>query len=191
MINQFRLINGILVAQSQNQKLEFDLIACNTFLLYHYAALSMVVNVLFNEKFTFVVASLKLNIIDYFEAIQTYKCNILSGMPKIVQNLIDHPARKSFDLSSLLMVGCGGQLVNADLLLKIKNELNTKVYYSIYGSTELNNSISRIYFLDSFDPKKYKNCIGKPSTLMECKIVDPDSRNIQPLNTDGELHVRR
>jgi fatty-acyl-CoA synthase len=169
---------------------DFDAVSCITFLMYHYGAMTSVVSVLFNPKNTIVFASNKLEIVDFLEAIQNYKCNVLSGLPKILHSIINHPARKKYDLSSIMMCGSGGQSITNELITLIKQELNAKVFYAAYGSTELNNGLINIINLATYDPNTYRNCVGKPSAYMECKVVDPDTGKIQPFDVEGELHAR-
>ncbi len=145
---------------------------------------------LFNENTTLVFPSKKLDMIDILESIETYECNILSGLPKIINNFINHPKRKDYDLSSLIVVGCAGQLPSADLISQLKEELNLMAFFIFYGSTETNNGIINVFPLRNFDPVKYQNCMGLPAAFTELKIVDPDTGRIVPLNAEGELHFR-
>jgi fatty-acyl-CoA synthase len=161
-----------------------------TFLMYHYGAMSNSLATLFNERSTLVFPSKKLDVIQILESLETYKCNIFSGLPKIVNNVVNHPQRKNYDLSSVIVVGCAGQLPSADLITQIKNELGALAFFIFYGSTESNGGTLNIFPMRKFDPATYQNCVGLPYAYMESKIVDPETGRIVPLNVEGELHVR-
>lgn len=60
------------------------------------------------------------------KAIQSEKCTALKGAPVIFHDIINHPERKKFDLSSLESMLIGASVVPKDLLLKIKKDLKLK-----------------------------------------------------------------
>jgi fatty-acyl-CoA synthase len=163
---------------------------CVTFLLYAYAAFTSTIAVLFHPNATIVFPSYKLNLVDILEAVQTYRCNVISALPKIFHNILTHSKRNDYDLSSLSMVQIGGQSITSELINLARQETNIKFAFVGYGSTETNSLISNIINLESFDPDKYQGCMGKPGAYVECKIVDPETGKIQPLGSEGELHFR-
>jgi acyl-CoA synthetase (AMP-forming)/AMP-acid ligase II len=60
------------------------------------------------------------------KSIQEDKCTIIKGSPLIYIDLLNHPERSKFDLSSLEAMVVGASVVPKDLLLKIKEGLNLK-----------------------------------------------------------------
>jgi fatty-acyl-CoA synthase len=158
--------------------------------MYHIGAMSEVVRVLFSEDgYTVIFPSTKLEIVDILESIQAYKCNALSGLPKILTSFINHPARKSYDLSSLIVCGCAGQLVTADMVQRFKDELKIRAFFIAYGSTETNGGIISLILLRNFNPDTFQTRVGKPQAYYECKIVDSEG-HVVPINEEGELHMR-
>lgn len=139
---------------------------------------------------TFVFPSFKLSPIDALESVVKYKCNLLVAFPKIALNILDLNRERKLDISRLVMMFCGGQNESAELIDRIKHETNCWMFGSGYGMTELGSLSGFKYSLRSYKQKHYKGCIGQPSPFTECKIVDPETGQIQPLNTKGELHVR-
>jgi fatty-acyl-CoA synthase len=158
--------------------------------MYHYGVMLNILMTLFNKNYVLVIPSFKFDMIDVLEALVKYKCNSLSGLPKILHSIVNHPARKSYDLSNLNVAMAGGQSVSSDMIETFKNHLDVKMFIHAYGSTEMNNFILRGFKLDEFDPSLYKNCVGKAAPFMECKIVNPETGKIQPLDQEGELYVR-
>jgi acyl-CoA synthetase (AMP-forming)/AMP-acid ligase II len=60
------------------------------------------------------------------KAIESERCTSIKGPPTIYIDLINHPERNKFNLSSLESMLIGASTVPQDLLLKIKKELNLK-----------------------------------------------------------------
>lgn len=60
------------------------------------------------------------------KAIQNEKCTSLKGAPVIFIDLLNHPERKNYDISSLESMLIGASVVPKDLLIKLKKELNLK-----------------------------------------------------------------
>ena len=70
------------------------------------------------------------------KAIHTEKCTAIKGAPVIFLDMINHPERKKFDLSSLKYMLLGASTVPKHLLIKMKKELNVKHIIVGYGMTE-------------------------------------------------------
>jgi fatty-acyl-CoA synthase len=158
--------------------------------MYAYAAFKATISSIFTPNTTLVFGSARLDRVDYLEAIQTYKCNIISGLPKIIHNIITHPKRKKYDLSSLCMVAVGGQSITSELISLVKKDLKVKLFFVGYGSTEINSLIRNLIDLETFNPDKFQGCMGKPSAYAEAKIVNPESGKIQLFGEEGELYFR-
>jgi fatty-acyl-CoA synthase len=159
--------------------------------LNHSAALTSILSVLFNPTTTVVFGSYILNIVDLLDSIQTYKCNIISGLPKIINNILNHPKRKDYDLSSLFCIVSAGQNVTSELIELVRKELaNAKIMLVAYGSTETNNAFTNMINLDSFNPDSYQTCVGRPGAHVEAKIVNPETGKFQPFGEEGELYFR-
>ena len=183
-------MNNHNILTKTNIKVSRPVSICFTFLMYHVAGLSQLISVIHNPFILNVIPSSKLNIVDILEALEKYKCQIVVGLPKILNNLINHPNRKAYDLSNLFFASSGGQTVSSDLIIKLKRELNIKIFSSGYSSTEVLSPVIKIFFLDYFNPNLYQYCVGKQSAFTETKIVDPITKAIQPHNVEGELYFR-
>lgn len=81
--------------------------------------------------------------------------------------------------------------MSADLIERIKNELKDLMAVNIvFATTECNVVAGYVLPLHNFSSEKFNSCIGQPYPFVECKIVDPATGRIQPLNVEGELHVK-
>ena len=77
-----------------------------------------------------IIPSDKLNTIDILESLEKYKCQMLTGLPKILYNLINHSDRIKYDLSNLLLASSGGQCISSDLIVKLKITLATLFFFA-------------------------------------------------------------
>ncbi|CAF0973055.1 unnamed protein product [Brachionus calyciflorus] len=125
------------------------------------------------------------------KSIQNEKCTSLKGAPVIFHDIINHPERPKYDLSSLESMLIGASVVPKDLLLKIKKDLNLKHVIVGYGMTETGSvgSLTRCDDIQKSEKFAYET-IGKGFPHVEAKIIDPISKKITPRNTDGELCLR-
>jgi acyl-coenzyme A synthetase/AMP-(fatty) acid ligase len=190
VLNQFKLVNLLRVARESNEDWNFDLVNCTTFLLYHYCAMISALMALYNKNYVLVIPSFKFNISDVLEALEKYQCSAVSGLPKILHSLVNHPARHDYVLSSVTTAIAGGQVITAELIKQFKDEFEVKTFVVLYSLTEVNNFIMQSIDLTKFDPFEYNNCVGKVSSFMECKILDKETGRIVNHNEEGELVIR-
>jgi fatty-acyl-CoA synthase len=125
--------------------------------------------------------------------VEKYKCTRLTAMPKIIHNLLDASQEKRYDLSSLRVIGSGGQSFPTSLLKRVRREWNIENVVLSYGMTEIgfvfyeNIRLNSIELeLDKIQTEKYRTCLP----LLEFKIVNPETGLICPLNEPGTLHIR-
>lgn len=125
------------------------------------------------------------------KALEKFRCTLIRGTPTQYFDLLNHPERKKHDLSSLKTTVVAGSTVPSDLLKKLIEELKVDNIFVGYGMTETSCCHSQSTIVDKYKDERqaYQSC-GRPLPWTESKIVDPTTGEIQPLNTDGELHVR-
>ena len=68
--------------------------------------------------------------------IEDERITVLPGAPTIYQTILDHPARSSFDLSSLRLAVTGAAVVPVALVERMQSELSFDVVLTAYGLTE-------------------------------------------------------
>jgi len=68
--------------------------------------------------------------------IEAERITVLPGAPTIYQTILDHPARHSFDLSSLRLAVTGAAVVPVALVERMQTELSFDVVLTAYGLTE-------------------------------------------------------
>jgi HIP---CoA ligase len=71
-------------------------------------------------------------------AVAEHRITVLPGPPTIYQTLLDHPARGSYDLSSLRFAVTGAATVPVVLIERMQTELDIDIVLTAYGLTESN-----------------------------------------------------
>ncbi|KAI8966957.1 hypothetical protein BDF20DRAFT_918040 [Mycotypha africana] len=118
--------------------------------------------------------------------IQTCKANVISTQPWIVaamvkefENIVE---KKGYDLSSLMLVVCGGAFIDKTACMSFYQKYKAPLV-NAYGMTEILN------FLESSFPGTLKGEMGCLSTGFSCKLLDQNGKEVG-YNTAGELCVK-
>ncbi len=131
---------------------------------------------------------------EFFEPLQTLKtvekekCTSLYGVPTMFIAELEIPEINSFDFSSLRTGIMAGAPCPVETMKDVINKMNMKDVAICYGMTET-SPVSTMTFPD--DPfAKRVGSVGKVMPFLEVKIIDPASKEIAPINTQGELCTR-
>ncbi|MCC8968843.1 long-chain fatty acid--CoA ligase, partial [Bradyrhizobium sp. Pear76] len=106
----------------------------------------------------------------------------------IAWQLIEHPARKNYDLSSLTNIMYGGAPVGPELARRIAEVFPDVTPGYGWGMTEVSGAFTRNLGRDySLRP----NSAGLAPPVLDMEIRDPtDARHVLPIGAIGELWVR-
>ncbi len=117
--------------------------------------------------------------------IERERCTILYANSSIYLPLLDHPRRKTFDLSSLRS---GIAMGTAQNLSRVVEELGVTQINSGYGLTETSAICT---MTDCQDPLEFRiQTFGRPFPGVEVVIKDPDSERRLPPLAEGEIRVK-
>ncbi len=119
-------------------------------------------------------------------AIQDERCTVIYLMPIMLEKLLQHPQRASFDLGSLR----SGTVVtnDASVLQRAVCELGLRDLYSTYGMSELSSVALRTY---SHEPLETRlGWHGTPMPDVEVRIADPDTNRPIADGEVGEIQAR-
>ncbi|CAF3602380.1 unnamed protein product [Rotaria sordida] len=120
--------------------------------------------------------------------IQEEKCTAIIGPPIIFRDILQHPKRKEYDMSSLLYGMIGAAPVNVSLMEQIEREFPIKTMSQVYGQTENTGGlVLSIYAGD--DKQRRFTSVGKAIPHVETKIADTNGR-ILPIGEEGEICAR-
>lgn len=120
------------------------------------------------------------------EIIQREKITTIGGVPAIAWQVLEHPDRDKFDLSSIQFVGYGGAPSAPALVATIKKRFPDALPSNGWGMTET-CAASCVNF--GRDYMLRPDSCGAPSVAMDFKIVGEKGEALGP-NQIGELWVR-
>ena len=121
-----------------------------------------------------------------FELIEREKINFAGGVPTIAWQLIEHPARKNFDLSSLESVAYGGAPSAPELVRKIVETFPKSQPGQGWGMTETSAAVTGN---SAEDYEHRPDSCGPAVPVCDLKIVGADG-DVLPTGEVGELWAR-
>jgi long-chain acyl-CoA synthetase len=109
------------------------------------------------------------------------------GVPTIAWQLLEHPSRAKYDLSSLITLGYGGAPAAPELVRRIQTVFPSANPGNSWGMTETSGTFSSNY---AEDYQLRPGSCGIPTATGEFKIMSPDGRDSLPPGAVGELWAR-
>lgn len=119
--------------------------------------------------------------------IEAERVTVLLGPPTLFIDLINHPRRPDFDLSSLRVTVPSAANVAPELYARIERELGFEVVLSGYGLTEATAVVAASRPGD--DPHEIANSVGRPMDDAEVIVAD-EGGNPLPAGETGEILIR-
>lgn len=121
-----------------------------------------------------------------FEIIEREKVDSTGGVPTIAWQLIEHPDREKYDLSSLESISYGGAPAAPELVRKIKEIFGAEPG-SGWGMTETSATVT---LHGSEDYLNRPDSCGPPVAVADLKIMADDGVTELPTSAVGELWAR-
>lgn len=121
------------------------------------------------------------------DLISRERVSILLGPPTIFLDLINHPDRDAYDLSSLRVSMTGGSTIPETLIRAMKTELSFDIVMSAYGLTESTALVTTTRIGDS--EETVARTTGRVIPDVEVRVVGDDGTDV-PTGLDGEILVR-
>lgn len=122
-------------------------------------------------------------------AIHEEKCTALIGAPIIFRDILMHPDRRKYDLSSLEYGGTGATTLHIDFLRQVEKEFPIKRMVQGYGMTENASLLTSGMWAGDNDPERRLGSLGLCMQGIEVKVVDRQGR-ILPIGQQGEIWAR-
>ena len=119
-----------------------------------------------------------------FQIIEREKVNSTGGVPTIAWQLLEHPARESYDLSSLEAIAYGGAPSAPDLVRKIR-EVFGALPGNGWGMTETTATVTGLTAEDYLN--RPTSC-GPPVAVAQLKVLDEAGIELPP-GEIGELYA--
>ena len=152
----------------------FHVTACNAFLM---GALATGSTMIFMRKWDTMTA---------FELIERERVSTTGGVPAIAWQLLEHPDRGKYDLSSLETIAYGGAPSAPELVRRIESDLGA-LPSNGWGMTETSATVTTHSAEDYlFRP----DSCGPALPVCDLKIMNEDGSREMPTGTVGELWAR-
>ncbi|MCW3836779.1 class I adenylate-forming enzyme family protein [Sphingomonas canadensis] len=128
----------------------------------------------------------KWDAIEAMEIIQREKVQTTGGVPTIAWQLLEHPDRAKYDLSSLETISYGGAPSAPELVKRIHEEFGA-LPGNGWGMTETTATVTNHFGEDYLNRP---NSAGPPVAVADLKIMSPEGDRELPLGEVGELWAR-
>ncbi|CAF3578068.1 unnamed protein product, partial [Rotaria sp. Silwood1] len=112
----------------------------------------------------------------------------MAGVVLVFREILAHPDRHRYDLSSLQCAILGGTTVPPQLMRQVETELGIRRTCQAYGMTESGCFLSSSFYIACDDDRRYTS-IGRCMPHVELKIVDNEGRTV-PIGCEGEIWAR-
>jgi long-chain acyl-CoA synthetase len=152
----------------------FHVTACNAFLMATIATGSTIV---FMRKWDTIQA---------FELIEKERVTATGGVPAIAWQLLEHPDRGKYDLSSLESIAYGGAPSAPELVRRIESDLHA-LPSNGWGMTETSATVTTH---SAEDYLHRPDSCGPPLPVCDLKIMSEDGSRAMPTGEVGELWAR-
>ncbi len=122
------------------------------------------------------------------EAIQAERCTAVHGVPTMFIAMLGHSDFKKFDFSSLRTGIMAGSPCPTSVMRQVVDEMNMTEITIAYGQTESSPVVTQTRTHDPLE--KRVATVGKKLPNMEVKIINPETGEDAPINTQGEIVAR-
>ena len=121
------------------------------------------------------------------QLIEREKINFAGGVPTIAWQLIEHPNRNKYDLSSLEAVAYGGAPSAPELVRKIRDTFPKSIPGNGWGMTETQGTCTG-HSGEDYEAKP--DSCGPPVPVCDIKIMSLDGAHELPVGEVGELWAK-
>ena len=112
--------------------------------------------------------------VELMRSIQEERCTVLMGPPIIFQDLLRHPNKKDYDMSSLLLGIIAAAPVNPILIEELEREIPIRIMSQGFGQTENTGCMTMSVYAGDDKRRRYLS-VGKAMPRIEMKIVDTEN----------------
>jgi fatty-acyl-CoA synthase len=122
------------------------------------------------------------------EALERERCTALHGVPTMFIAILGHPDFRKYDYSTLRTGIMAGSPCPIAVMKQVIAEMNMTEITIAYGQTESSPVVTQTRTDDPIE--KRVSTIGKMLPNMEVKIINPETGEDAPPNTQGEIVAR-
>ncbi|MEG1158346.1 MAG: AMP-binding protein, partial [Christensenellaceae bacterium] len=128
------------------------------------------------------------NPLKVMDGIQKEKCTAVHGVPTMFIAMLEHPDFTKYDLSSLRTGIMAGSPCPIEFMKRAYSDMNMHDIVISYGQTEASPVVTMTTTDDPIEVRV--STVGKTMPHMEVKIVDIETGEDQPTDTQGEIVTR-
>lgn len=129
----------------------------------------------------------ELNPIKVLELIEKYKVTRSFLIPKWIENIISTENNYNYNISSLKLLGSGGELLKTNILKDFKEKYPNINIFNLYGPTEV-TMFSTYKLIDTETVENTYSTIGKPIPGSRIAILNSNNL-VLPTDCEGELVI--
>lgn len=122
------------------------------------------------------------------ELLSRHRCTLYAGVPSMFTDVLDHPRFAEYDLSALRIANVSAATVPRDLMERVRSRLHVDHIVTSYGLSEACGTLTAAYPDDGFETRC--RTVGKRVPNVEVEILDPETREVLPPQTAGEICAR-
>ena len=122
------------------------------------------------------------------KAVEDEACTAVYGVPTMFIRELEHPQFSRVDLTSLRTGIMAGSPCPIEVMKQVVEKMHCREMTIAYGLTESSPVITQTGVSDPLRTRV--TTVGRPLPHTEVKIVDPDSGELAPRGTPGELCTR-
>jgi fatty-acyl-CoA synthase len=129
------------------------------------------------------------DVLSTMATIDEEKCTALIGAPIIFRDILNHPDRKKYDLSSLIYGAVGASPMHIDFLKQLEKEIPITRVAQGYGMTENGALLTSAMWAGDDDHRRRLGSLGRCMQGLEIKVADRNG-NAVPIGQQGEIWAR-
>jgi fatty-acyl-CoA synthase len=122
------------------------------------------------------------------ETVAAERCTSLYGVPMMFIAELEHPTFASHDLSTLRTGVMAGSSCPIEVMRSVQSRMGMREVTICYGMTETSPVSTQSAVDDPLD--KRVTTVGRVHPHVEIKIIDPETGQVVPRGTSGELCTR-
>ena len=131
----------------------------------------------------------KFDPVQVMTSIEKERCTATYGVPTMYIAMLDHPLFPRFDFRSLRTGIMSGSACPVHRMQQAQDKMFMKEITNPYGLTESGPVMTMTRYFETSIERKCQT-IGQALPGVEVAIIDPETGNISPLDTDGEICCR-
>ncbi|MEA4854482.1 MAG: AMP-binding protein [Christensenella sp.] len=183
MLTHYNLVNNGM-AIGDCMKFTHDDILCINVPLFHCFGCVLGVMASYTHGATMVLID-HFNPLKVMNAIQQEKCTAVHGVPTMFISMLEHPDFKKYDFSTLRTGIMAGSPCPIEFMKRAMSDMNMSEITITYGQTEASPAMTMTTTTDPIEVRVAT--VGKKIPGVEVKIVDSETGEDVPFDTQGEI----